>query len=57
MQWGLPGETGEPSGGAAWFHGVKTLLRINDGIVCSGNEDSTSNVSGTVALVGVNRGK
>lgn len=57
MQWGLPGETGEPSGGAAWFHGVKTLLHINDGIVCSGNEDSTSNVSGTVALVGVNRGK
>lgn len=38
---GVPGETGEPSGGAAWFHSVKTLLHINDGIVCSRNEAGT----------------
>lgn len=38
---GVPGETGEPSGGAAWFHSVKTRLHINDGIVCSRNEADT----------------
>lgn len=57
---GEPGETGEPSGGAAWFHSVKTLLDINDGIVWSHNEPwirLLSNVFGTVALVGVNSGK
>ena len=57
---GEPGESGEPSGGAAWFHSVKTLLDINDGIVCSHNELQVrllSDVFGTVALVGANRWK
>lgn len=57
---GEPGESGEPSGGAAWFHSVKSLLDINDGIVCSHNELRVrllSNVFGTVALVGASRWK
>ncbi len=46
---GEPGETGEPSGGAARFHSVNTLLDINDGIVWSHNEPQVellSNVFG-----------
>ncbi|KAL7395362.1 hypothetical protein ABVT39_015126, partial [Epinephelus coioides] len=57
---GEPGETGEPSGGAAWFHNVETLLDINDGIVWSHNEPRLwlpPNIFGTVALVGVNTWK
>lgn len=37
---GVPGESGEPSGEAAWFHGEKTEPYINGSIVCSHNEAS-----------------